>query len=97
MSQVSSVALSHTVKQSQSQISAELDGDVVLMSIDQGKYYNLNAMASQIWKFLDTPIAVEALCDGLVKEFDEPEDIIRADVIDLLNHFYQQNLIEVVA
>ncbi|MCJ2185382.1 PqqD family peptide modification chaperone [Novosphingobium beihaiensis] len=91
------IALSTTVRQSDNQIAAELDGDVVLMSIEEGKYYNLNDIASEVWARLEHPMTVATLCDALAREFDASVDTVRVDVIALLGDLYKGKLIEIAA
>lgn len=91
------MAFSATVCRGQDQVSTELDGEVVLMSIEQGKYYQMSAIASDIWRRLAQPQTVAALCDDLGQSFDAPADVIRADVLALLNRMHRERLIEIAA
>jgi hypothetical protein len=91
------IALSDKVMHSANQVAVELEGDVVLMSIEQGKYFNLNEIASDIWKRLNQPVKVGSLCDALATEFSAPIDTVRADVLALLQHFHREKLIEITA
>ncbi|MEJ2409985.1 MAG: PqqD family protein [Novosphingobium sp.] len=97
MTENATIALSTTVRQSNNQIAAELDGDVVLMSVDEGKFYNLIDIASEVWARLEHPMTVEALCDALAREFDASIDTVRVDVIALLDDLYRGKLIEIAA
>ena len=53
--------LNSIVARSEGLVTSNLDGEVVMMSIDNGKYYGLDAIASQIWELLETPCSIRAL------------------------------------
>lgn len=55
-------------------ISGRLHDEMVMMDIDQGKYFSLNQSATIIWEKLEEPLVVEELCNILSGEYDvEPE------------------------
>lgn len=79
------------------QVAAEVDGQVVVMGLSQGKYVGFDAIATQVWHRLEQPQSVAELCDGLAKDFDGDPAIIREDVIGLLTRLRDLKLIEVEA
>jgi hypothetical protein len=55
-------------------ISGRLHDEMVMMDIEQGKYFSLNPVATRIWDLLGSPLAVDKLCVVLIDEYDvEPE------------------------
>jgi hypothetical protein len=44
--------------------------EAVMMSVEAGRYYGLNAVASRIWELLDTPMTVAELCAQICQEFE---------------------------
>jgi hypothetical protein len=44
--------------------------EAVMMSIDAGRYYGVNAVGARIWELLETPCTVEQLCARICDEFD---------------------------
>jgi hypothetical protein len=44
--------------------------EAVMMSINAGRYYGLNAVASRIWELLETPQNVPELCRQILEEFE---------------------------
>jgi len=61
-------------------LSTDLDGEVVLMSIERGNYYGLERTARRIWELLETPKTVGDLCACLGKEYAAQRETIEADV-----------------
>ena len=51
-------------------IEAPIDGELVLMSIDNGKYYGMDSVASRIWALLEQPTTVKSIVTTLVEEYD---------------------------
>jgi hypothetical protein len=46
------------------------DDNGVLLSIDAGRYFGLNAVAMRIWELIANPMTVADVCDRLGEEFD---------------------------
>jgi len=91
------LSLASTVCRSEGQLSTEIDNEMVLMSITQGKYFNLDAIGTDIWKRLGNKITVADLCTALLDEYDADAETINNDVLALLNQLAAKGLIEVVS
>ena len=85
------------VRQSPDQVSTDLDGEVVLLSIERGNYYRIDEVGSRVWALIETPRQVGALCDDLRTEFDVEPAECQADVLAFLNDLFNDGLIEVAA
>jgi hypothetical protein len=77
------------------QIAAEIDGQVVVMGLSQGKYVGFDAIATNVWHRLERTQSVSELCDGLAADFDGDLTVIRQDVVGLLTRLHELGLIEV--
>ena len=55
-------------------ITADMDGETVMMDIETGKYYNLGKTGGSIWGILEKPHTV----DGIVDEMTEIYDVERS-------------------
>ncbi len=89
------ITLTSTVTQSEDQVSTELDGETVLMSLEQGNYYGMDKILSRIWALIKEPIAVSSLCDRLMEEYDVEKEICEKDVLDVLNDLAKENLLKI--
>ena len=76
--------------------SGELDGEVVLMSLDQGRYYGMDRIGTRIWQLLETPFVVSDLCDQLRKEYDANPEECERDVMAFLDQLSKANLLKVM-
>jgi sulfur transfer complex TusBCD TusB component (DsrH family) len=69
--------------------------ELVILSLKDGVYYGLEDVGARIWALLQKPIAVSAIRDALVAEYDvEPEPCGR-DLAALLQDLAARGLIEV--
>lgn len=83
---------------SQEQVSADLtadfDGDSVVLDLRDGMYYELNAVATSVWKLIQNPVAVKTILNAILEEYDVSDDQCNADLIILLEDMARRGLIE---
>ena len=84
-----------TVVRNPAPISADLDGEVVILSIDKGRYYSMNEVGSRIWALVERPISVAALIDLLVGEFEVEREICREEVLAFLCELHADGLVQI--
>ena len=84
-----------TVTRSPAPMSADLDGEVVVLSIDNGKYYSMNEVGSRIWALVQRPIAVAALIDLLVGEFEVERTVCEQQVLVFLRELHADGLVQI--
>ena len=73
--------------------SAVIDEEVALMSIETGKYYAVNSVASDIWRILEKPSSVDELITSLTSEYDVDNETCTAQVIPFLEKLISEGLI----
>jgi hypothetical protein len=81
------------ISRSPSVLTAEVDGEVVMMSIEQGRYFGLDDIGSDIWKRLDTPCSFAELIDRLATDYEADRATIAADVRVLLGRMAEQDVV----
>ena len=89
------VSLSSIAQRNTEIVDASIDGETVMMSIENGQYYGLDQIGSHIWSKLETPQKVEELCQELGKEYDVTEQECQKDVLQFLNTLSENGIIEV--
>ena len=50
MKSIQTISLNSTVMQSEGNIVSDMDGEKVMMSVSNNKYYNLGVMGGEIWE-----------------------------------------------
>ena len=76
-------------------LTAELDGEVVMLDPDKGSYFSLNPVGSRVWELLADPRSVNEICDTLMGEFEVDEQACRQEVRALLDQLVEAELVEV--
>ncbi len=89
------LSMSSTVSRSEDHLAANVDDGLVLMDVDHGNYYGLNAIGTDIWQRLEKELVVSELCAALSKEYDADMDTISREVLALLERLAAEGLIEV--
>ena len=74
-------------------IEAEIDGEIVALSIEQGACYGLNRVGSHIWNLLSKPTRIDDLCATLVAEYAVDAADCERQVLDLLEELRTEGLI----
>lgn len=74
-------------------LATEIDGEAVLMDVDSGSYFNLDAVGTAVWNRLADPVRVDALCAALAQDYDAPDDVIERDVLAFLTRLHDNRLI----
>jgi hypothetical protein len=64
-----SLLMSRYIRNNQT-ISGRLHDELVMMDIDQGKYFSLNPVATRIWDLLENYSDIDELCSQLMEEYD---------------------------
>jgi hypothetical protein len=93
MEAASRIADSTIISRSPSVLTAEVGGEVVMMSIEQGHYFGLDDIGSDIWKRLDPPCAFADLVDRLAADYDADRASIAADVRALLESMAERDVV----
>jgi hypothetical protein len=77
-------------------VASDIDGEVVMMSIEKGKYYGMDLIASRIWELLGKQIKVADLIGMLTQEYKVSREDCERDVMPFLNDLLKEKLIEIV-
>lgn len=84
---------SSTVRASDEQISSDLSGETVILSLDEGVYYGLNSVGTHIWTLLQEDRSVEELHRELVNTYDVSSEQAMEDLLDVLQELRDRQLI----
>ena len=76
---------------------SELEGESVVLNIQSGIYYTLNEVATRAWALLQEHGEVGAAHQALTREYDVPEEQLRADLLILVDRLASLGLVQVVS
>ncbi|HEY1029813.1 MAG TPA: PqqD family protein [Pseudomonas sp.] len=77
------------------QLTSEIDGKVILLGTDSGKYFAFDDISTDIWNRLDTYPLLADLCNALSRDYDTDLETIQADVCKLITMLAEHQLIVV--
>jgi hypothetical protein len=95
MADVSKLTAQSLVARSPEQVSADLDGKTVLLSVENGEYYNMNAVGSRIWSLLEKPITVAELVTHLTEEFEIDAEKCQQEALTFLEQLSKNKLLQI--
>jgi hypothetical protein len=75
----------------------EMDGELVMMGLEQGEYYGLRDVAASIWQHLAEPRTTEELCALVADEYAVTADACREDVAAFVDELLGKELVELAA
>lgn len=77
------------------QVSTELEGEAVILSLADGVYYGLDGVGARVWELLREPRAVAELTEAVVAEFEVDAATAERDLLALLGELAERRLVEV--
>ena len=76
-------------------VASDIDGETVMMSIENGEYYGLDDIGSRIWELIEKPVKVSDLIDTLLERFDVDRETCERDVLKFLNELNEYKILNV--
>jgi hypothetical protein len=77
------------------QVSCDLDGETVILSVASGLYFGLDPVGTFIWSRLQESRTVAEIRDDVMREFEVERERCERDLTDLLRQLAEFGLIEV--
>jgi coenzyme PQQ synthesis protein D (PqqD) len=89
------ITTSSVVVATKDQVSSELAGEAILLSLKTAMYYGLDQVGARIWELVREPMRVSAIRDTIASEYEVDLERCERDVLNLLRELAAQGLIEV--
>lgn len=77
-------------------ISAELDNEAVLLNVETGIYFGIDAVGTRIWSLLEEGSTADEIFAKLRDEYDVAPEVLRADLTEFLDLLEANELLQVV-
>jgi hypothetical protein len=74
----------------------KIDGELVLLSLADGRFYALDAVGTRIWELLVEHQALARVLEALVAEFDIDQPRAAADLLELSAGLRDRGLLRMV-
>lgn len=77
-------------KRNDSILQSDIMGETVMFCVENGKYYGLSHIETEIWKLLENEVKVSDICTSLRARYDVSEEQCLNEVMtfisDLMDH-----------
>jgi hypothetical protein len=93
MIQNHTISLFDVIVQGQGNIVSDKGGEKVMLSVHNGKYYNLGELGGRIWDLINEPIRVSQLVNALMVEYNVDQSECEQGVVSFLTHLTVEGLI----
>ncbi|MBT2657072.1 lasso peptide biosynthesis PqqD family chaperone [Bacillus sp. ISL-18] len=90
-----SITLGDTVRKTEGHITSNMGGEKVMLSIKNGKYYNVGDIGGVIWDLLDDTTSVSELVANLIVDYNVSQIECEEHVVSFLNILLDEELIEI--
>ena len=94
------LTMDSVVSLGENQVAADVDGQIVVLSVAHGKYVNLGETGSHIWRLIertaqDQPPSVKVLCDRLQADFEVDRQTCEREVLQFLEKLLARDMLAV--
>jgi hypothetical protein len=87
-----SIALDSVVAASDDAVFRELDGESVLLNLETGMYFGLDAVGTRVWQLAGDSRSLRAIRERLVEEYDAEPSAIERDLLALADALVAKGL-----
>ncbi|WP_034765885.1 lasso peptide biosynthesis PqqD family chaperone [Rossellomorea vietnamensis] len=87
------ISLESIVGQVEGNIVSDMGGEKVMLSISNGKYYNLGEIGGVIWDAIEKPLPIEELIDNLLNEYQVDRETCEQQVLSFLEMLLKEEII----
>jgi hypothetical protein len=89
------IELSSRVVRSEAIDFTELDDTVVMMDVDEGRYYELDPVGARVWALIESGPRVGEVCDALAAEYDVAPETCREETGAFLGELSRLAVVQV--
>lgn len=90
------ISMESIVSQMEDIVASGIDDEVVMMSVENGRYYGLDSIGSRVWELIGKPIKVSELIADLLLKYDVDRGTCERDVLEFLGQLNEDGILKVV-
>jgi hypothetical protein len=87
------ITVDSKVQRNPEMVSGNMDGEVVMLSIQRGEYFGLDKIGSRIWDIIENSISISDIKNILLQEYEVDEETCLNDLIEFLEDLQNKGLI----
>ncbi|MBP1967049.1 lasso peptide biosynthesis PqqD family chaperone [Paenibacillus aceris] len=89
------ISSNQLVVQESGNIVSDMGEEKVMLSIHNGKYYNLGPIGGLIWDMINEPVTIELLVNKLIVEYEVEKSVCENQVLSFLEQLRKEGLISI--
>jgi len=74
----------------------EIDGEVVMLSIENSEYYGMDKVGSRIWRLLEKPTTFKILVNKLMDEYMVSREQCMIDTLGFINKMAEKKILIII-
>lgn len=74
-------------------VARQLSGETVILDLEKGMYFGLNAVGTRIWELLEQGQTLRQICESLVTEYEVAHSDLERDALSLAAELAARGLI----
>ena len=86
------ISLESTFIVSKDALVRDLDGEAVILDLEAGTYFGLNAVGTRMWQLLERHGSLKTVFDELTQEYDVPPETLERDLLALVSRLAEVGL-----
>ena len=71
----------------------ELDGEAVILNLESGMYFGLDAIGTRIWRLVEEHGSLRAVWEAMQREFEAPGEALRSDLLTFIDELSAKGLV----
>lgn len=75
-------------------IGANVDDELVMMSVEHGQYYGLGGVGPRVWELLEKPQTLDELIAAILSEYEVERSVCERDLVGFLAEMEKLGLVE---
>ena len=89
------VALTDRITVPEDVLISRLEDESVLLNLDNERYYGLDDVGTRMFSVLTSSASVQSAWEKLTDEYDVDREVLRQDLVALIDKLLEQGLVEV--
>jgi hypothetical protein len=82
------------IRRARGVMASEIDGEYLIMSLEQGSYIALRDVSARIWELLEDPCPVGSLRETLLREYEVDGETCSSELASFLEKMSENRLVE---
>ena len=74
---------------------SNLQEESVILNLDSERYYGLDDVGTRFLSVLNTSDSIEAAYEKLIQEYDVDEEVLRKDLLTLVENLLAQGIVQI--